>query len=138
MVTAITHKQWIDLDVSGKFDDDPLKDISEYTKSLKYTRGSSKELNTSDVGYSEVELMDPTYQFVPENTASALYPNVVAGRPLKIQGLLDSTDTVQDNPLSATAIELNVSDGSNFAVGDVIKIENELMRIWMADMEADR
>ncbi|MBA7648514.1 hypothetical protein ES703_56300 [subsurface metagenome] len=42
----------------------------------------------------------------------------------------DSTDKVQDNPLTATAIELNVSDGTNFTVGDVIQIDTELMRIY--------
>jgi len=42
----------------------------------------------------------------------------------------DSTDTVQDNPLAVASIELNVSDGTLFAAGDIIKIEDELLRIW--------
>lgn len=41
----------------------------------------------------------------------------------------DSGDTVQDNPLSAAATTLNVSDGTNFAVDDVIRIEDEHLKI---------
>ena len=56
------------------------------------------------------------YNGSPQNGATA--------KLWKITGFAsyaDSTDDVQDNPLAATAIELNVSDGSNFAVGDIIK-----------------
>jgi len=42
---------------------------------------------------------------------------------------VDSTDTVQDDPLSDSATTLNVSDGGNFEVGETIKIEDEYLRI---------
>lgn len=42
---------------------------------------------------------------------------------------LDSGDTVQDNPLSASATTLNVSDGTNFETYQYIKIEDEILFI---------
>ncbi len=41
----------------------------------------------------------------------------------------DSGDTVQDNPLSASAATLNVSDGSNFAVGHTLLVESEQLYV---------
>jgi len=41
----------------------------------------------------------------------------------------DSGDTVQDNPLSASATTLNVTSGENFAVGHTLKIEDEQLYI---------
>lgn len=43
----------------------------------------------------------------------------------------DSLDEVENDPLAATDIELDVNDGTRFAVGDIIKIESELLRIWL-------
>ena len=43
---------------------------------------------------------------------------------------VDSGDTVQDAPLAIDSIELNVVAGAGFAVDDVIKMENELCKIW--------
>jgi len=42
---------------------------------------------------------------------------------------LDSGDTVQDDPLSSSATTLNVSDGSNFKVQQVVKIGDEQLYI---------
>lgn len=42
----------------------------------------------------------------------------------------DSLDEVENTPLAATDIELDVNVGTRFAVGDVIKIESELLKIW--------
>lgn len=41
------------------------------------------------------------------------------------QHATDSGDTVQDNPLSAAATTLNVSDGTKFAVGQTLLIESD-------------
>ncbi|MGB1286834.1 MAG: hypothetical protein ACPG7F_09900, partial [Aggregatilineales bacterium] len=42
---------------------------------------------------------------------------------------LDSTDDVQDNPLSDSATTLNVSDGTNFEIYQYIRIEDEYLFI---------
>ena len=42
---------------------------------------------------------------------------------------VDSGDTVQDNPLSASAATLNVTDGTSFAVGQTLLIESEQLSI---------
>jgi len=62
------------------------------------------------------------YNGKPQNGATAKLWKIVG-----FASYADSGDTVQDNPLAATSIELNVSNGGNFAVGDIIKIENELL-----------
>ncbi len=65
------------------------------------------------------------YNGKPQNGATA--------KCWKITGFASyatSGDTVQDNPLAAASIELNVTSGAAFAVGDIIKIESELLRIW--------
>ena len=41
----------------------------------------------------------------------------------------DSGDTVQDNPLSASATTLNVSDGANFVVGHTLLVESEQLYV---------
>jgi hypothetical protein len=125
MVTLASYKIYIDWDVSGKFDDAADKDISEVVTEMRWGRGRDTELDTSDVGIADVDIEDPDQDFVPENTGSPLFPNVVAGRQIKIQGLIDSGDTVQDNPLAQAAVTVNVTAGGNFTIGDYIKIEDE-------------
>lgn len=65
------------------------------------------------------------YNGQPQNGATA--------KLWKITGFAsyaDSTDTVQDNPLADTSIELNVTNGGLFAAADVIRIEIEYLKIW--------
>lgn len=65
------------------------------------------------------------YNGNPQNGATA--------KLWKVTGFVsyaDSGDTVQDDPLAATSIELNVSAGTNFDVGDVIRIENENLLVF--------
>lgn len=65
------------------------------------------------------------YNGQPQNGATAKLWQITG-----FAAYVDSGETVQDNPFEAASIELNCSDGSVFAVGDIIKIENELLRIW--------
>lgn len=65
------------------------------------------------------------YNNSPMNGGTAKLWNITA-----FASYADSGDAVQDNPLSATAIELNVSDGGNFAVGNVLKAESECMLVF--------
>lgn len=65
------------------------------------------------------------YNGLPYNGATAKLWTLTA-----FAAYADSTDEVEDAPLAAASIELNVNDGGLFAVGDVIKIESELLRIW--------
>ena len=70
------------------------------------------------------------YNGQPQNGATAQLWKITG-----FAAYADSTDTVQDDPLAATSIELNVGDGTKFAVGQVIKMETELCRI--ADISTD-
>ena len=66
------------------------------------------------------------YNGKPQNGASAKLWKITGFASYAASGA-----TVQDNPLAAGAIELNSSDGALFAVGDIIKVDDELMRVWL-------
>lgn len=65
------------------------------------------------------------YNGIPQNGAIAQLWKITA-----FAAYVDSTADVLDNPLEATEVELNSSDGSVFAVGDVIKMGTECCLIW--------
>jgi len=64
------------------------------------------------------------YNGQPQNGATAKLFNITS-----FATYADSTATVQDNPLSPTAVEVNTSDGTVFAAGDVIKAESECLLV---------
>lgn len=65
------------------------------------------------------------YNSAPQNGAVAKLWKITA-----FASYADSGETVSDDPLAATSVECNCSDGSVFAVGDVIKMESECCLIW--------
>jgi hypothetical protein len=81
----------------------------------------------------------PTRKLIIDTDAITSYPDdfadtvVVTGlwgyHPDPANMWLDSGDTVQDSPLSATATTLNVTDGDNFQIMQYIRIEDEYLLI---------
>ena len=61
----------------------------------------------------------------PQNGATAQLWKITA-----FAAYTDSTATVQDNPLAATSVECLTSDGTQFAVGDVVRMGTEYCLIW--------
>lgn len=64
------------------------------------------------------------YNGKPMNGATAKLWKITA-----FASYVDSTATIQDDPLAATAVEVNTSDGTVFAAGDVIQAEDENMLV---------
>lgn len=100
--------------------------------------GASAKNGAGGIGYAFVFSTDGTVtikiQDSPDNNAwSDLIAftqfSAVGSERLAVTTYADSGDTVQDNPLTATATTLNVSDGTNFDVGDRIKIDSEIMDV---------
>lgn len=65
------------------------------------------------------------YNSAPQNGAVAKLWKITA-----FASYADSGETVLDDPLAATSVECNCSDGGEFAVGDVIKMGTERCLIW--------
>lgn len=102
---------------------------------------SMKEINT----ISGVESTIDSAKYDLEPFTVAKYPKVAVrlktdywtgGNKLQIEGKWgykdtrdDSGDTVQDDPLTASATTLNVSKGTNFSVGQTLLIDDEQLYI---------
>lgn len=65
------------------------------------------------------------YNGIPQNGAIAQLWKITA-----FAAYTDSTATVQDNPLEAWMVECLTSDGTQFAIGDVIRMGTEYCLIW--------
>ena len=68
------------------------------------------------------------YNGQPQNGAIAQLWKIVG-----FAAYADSTDEVENNPIAATDIELDVNAGGTFAIGDVIKITDEVLRVTHID-----
>lgn len=84
MVTLATYETCIDLNSDGDFSD-PNEDISGDVRELEWSRGRDNELNKTDTGEAKVTVTDTTGKYIPQNVASALYPNLTGGRPVRIR-----------------------------------------------------
>lgn len=86
-----TYTVWLDLNNNGAFDH-AQSNISAYVKEITVSLGRSRDFDKNVMGTLELRLKNSTGLFSPENTSSALYPNLKANRAIKVQATYSGTD----------------------------------------------
>lgn len=76
----------------GSFTISGWTDETSNVKMATITRGSSQDLGQVIAGSCTIVLYDPNGRYNPTNTSSALYPNVVPMRPVRIKATYSGTD----------------------------------------------
>ena len=66
-------------------------DVSDRVQSINIKRGRDDNLTTFGAGEATVVLYDPDADYNPLNTSSPLSPNVVPGRPIRVEGTFGGT-----------------------------------------------
>ena len=83
MATA-TYSIKVDWNNDGDFSD-AGEDISSDVRSISFNRGRDADLEKAEVGKCRITVRDTTGKYVPENTTSPVYPNLLPARPVQIQ-----------------------------------------------------
>mgnify|MGYP003645457419 CR=1 FL=1 len=78
-------------DVFSSTFDAVYSDVSAVVQGISIKRGRDDNLSTFGAGEATVVLYDPDGSYNPLNTSSPLSPNVVPGRPIRIQGTFGGT-----------------------------------------------
>jgi len=78
----------IDWNNDGDFGD-ANEDITTDVMKITYWRGRTDDLGKAEPGGARITVKDPTGKYVPENTLSALYGDLVPNRPVRIQATFD-------------------------------------------------
>jgi len=78
-------------DVFSSTFDAIYSDVSDVVRSVSIKRGRDDNLSTFGAGEATVVLHDPDGDYNPLNTSSPLSPNVVPGRPIRVEGTFGGT-----------------------------------------------
>ena len=83
---GVTYGFAVDWNNDGDFVD-ANEDILADVKRMVWERGVESELEGIGTGVLGLTVRNETGKYSPENTASVLYPNVLPGRPIRIQAI---------------------------------------------------
>ena len=81
-----TYEVKVDWNNDGDFND-ANEDVSADVNSMSWGRGKDAELDHAQTGILELRVKNATGKYSPENTASVLSPNVLPGRPIRVQAV---------------------------------------------------